>query len=179
MMDHKAYKDKENVNCFRRIKRFFRKKIGWNDLKMRYQLRVHLFGLFGLFFILYFIFMIAYTKIQYVHELVDIVSRELQPVIKDRLIYSTQAVSTTFYMVDKLGIDSSIRLSDVYYNTKNFDPFPIKADADGYKLFDASTLTGDQRVYNAGVACRNKKEPRDVDDLPTSAPLKQLKHMWE
>ena len=66
MQDHKAYKEKENVNIFRRIKRTFRKKIGWNNLKMRYQLRVHLFGLFGLFFILYFIFMIAYTKIQYV-----------------------------------------------------------------------------------------------------------------
>ena len=143
MQDHKAYKDKENVNAFRRLKRWFRKKIGWNDLKMRYQLRCHLFSLFGMFFLLYFIFMIAYTKIQYVHELVDIVSKELQPVIKDRLVYSTEAISTTFYMVDKLGIDSSLRLSNVYRNTANFDPFPVKADAPGYRLFDPSSLTGD------------------------------------
>ena len=82
-------------------------------------------------------------------------SKELQPVISDRLIYSTQAVSTTFYMVDKLGIDSSLRLSMLYHNTVNFDPFPVNAKADGYALFDPRTLSGDERVYNAGVACRN------------------------
>ena len=70
-------------------------------------------------------------------------SKELEPVITDRLIYSTQAVSTTFYMVDKLGIDSSLRLSMVYHNTVNFDPFPVKADADGYKLFDPRTISSD------------------------------------
>ena len=36
MQDHKAYKEKENVNIFRRVKRAVRKKIGWNNLKMRY-----------------------------------------------------------------------------------------------------------------------------------------------
>ena len=82
-------------------------------------------------------------------------------------------------MVDKLGIDSSLRLSGVYYNTVNFDPFPVRASAPGYELFDSSELSGDERVYNAGVACRNKDEPDNVDGHETSAPLKQLKHMWE
>ena len=82
-------------------------------------------------------------------------------------------------MVDKLGIDSSLRLSLVYHNTVNFDPFPVKASAKGYQLFDPRTLSGDERVYNAGVACRNEVEPANVDGHETSAPLKQLKHMWE
>ena len=68
----------------------------------------------------------------------------------------------------------------VYHNTVNFDPFPVKADAKGYQLFKTSTLSGDERVYNAGVACRNEKEPAaNIDDHDTAAPLKQLKHMWE
>ena len=58
-------------------------------------------------------------------------------------------------MVDKLGIDSSLRLSGVYHNTVNFDPFPVNAGAKGYELFPTGTLSGDERVYNAGVACRN------------------------
>ena len=83
-------------------------------------------------------------------------------------------------MVDKLGIDSSLRLSMLYHNTVNFDPFPVNAKADGYALFNPSTLSGDERVYNAGVACRGNVEPdANIDNHETSAPLKQLKHMWE
>ena len=111
---------KRDVNAFRRCKRFVRRKIGWNTLPMRYQLRVHLFSLFGLFFIIYFLFMYIYTKVQYVSELVNIVSDQLKPILEDRLQYSTQAVATTFYMIDKLGIDSTLRLSGMYNRTKEY-----------------------------------------------------------
>ena len=63
MQEPRSYKDKQNVNAFRRCKRFIRKKIGWNTCPMRYQLRVHLFSLFGTFFLIYFAFMFIYTKV--------------------------------------------------------------------------------------------------------------------
>ena len=45
-----------------------------------------------------------------------------------------------FYMIDKLGIDSSKRLSGVYNSTLATDPFPIREDAPGYELYDWTTL---------------------------------------
>jgi hypothetical protein len=49
------------VNVFRRCKRTVRRKIGWNRLPMRYQMRIHLFLLSCLFLICYFIFLYVYT----------------------------------------------------------------------------------------------------------------------
>jgi len=169
--------NQRDVNAFRRCKRFVRRKVGWNGLPMRYQLRVHLFSLFGTFFIIYFLFMYIYTKVQYVSELVNIVSDQLKPILEDRLVYSTQAVATTFYMIDKLGIDSTLRLSGMYKRTESYQPFPIRADADGYQLYQQSDFNGktDKRIYNAGVSCSNglPAAPANGD------PLKQLKHIWE
>lgn len=79
--------------------------------------------------------MYIYTKFQYVSELVTIVTDQLSPILTDRLEYSTQAVATTFYMIDKLGIDSVMRLSGMYARTFDYDPFPIKADAEAYQLY--------------------------------------------
>ena len=56
-----GFEKRQNVNYYRRIKRKIRKSIGWNQLPMRYQLRVHLFSLFGIFFVFYFLGMILYT----------------------------------------------------------------------------------------------------------------------
>jgi len=150
--------DKENVNAFRRCKREIRRKIGWNTLPMRYQLRVHLFSLFGTFFVIYFLFMYIYTKFQYVSELVTIVTDQLSPILTDRLEYSTQAIATTFYMIDKLGIDSTMRLSGMYMRTFDYNPFPIKANAPGYELYDQEDFGGtvNKRIYNAGVSCMNE-----------------------
>ena len=60
---------KQNVGCYRRCKRYLRKKIKWNGLRMRVQLRIHLFSLFGIFFVLYFTFIFIYTQFAYVSEL--------------------------------------------------------------------------------------------------------------
>jgi len=75
-----------------------------------------------------------------------------------------------FYMIDKLGIDSSKRLSGVYQKATEDVPFPIRADAEGYELFDQADLEGNEKVYNAGATCRGSSD---------FAPLKQLRHIWE
>ena len=80
-------------------------------------------------------------------------------------------------MIDKLGIDSTLRLSQMYKRTEEYSPFPIKADADGYQLYPQADFKGvtDKRIYNAGVSCSNglPLAPAKPD------PLKQLKHIWE
>ena len=45
-----------------------------------------------------------------------------------------------FYMIDKLGIDSSKRLSGMYDKANETKPFPIKAHAVGYELYDQTKL---------------------------------------
>ena len=77
----------------------------WNSLPMRYQLRVHLLSLFGFFFLVYFTFMIIFTQSNYITEVVTVVNSQLEPILRDRLRYSTESVSTTIYMADKIGID--------------------------------------------------------------------------
>ena len=121
---------RHRVNFYRRIKRKIRKSIGWNQLPMRYQLRVHLFSLFGIFFVLYFLCMLFYTQIRYVNEVVRVVTGHLDPILEDRLQFSAEAVSTTFYMVDKLGVDATLRLSEFYEQSQSEEfPFPVKVNA--------------------------------------------------
>ena len=121
---------RDRVNFYRRIKRKIRKSIGWNQLPMRYQLRVHLFSLFGIFFVLYFLCMLLYTQIRYVNEVVRVVTGHLDPILEDRLQFSAEAVSTTFYMVDKLGVDATLRLSEFYEQSQSEEfPFPVKVNA--------------------------------------------------
>ena len=84
--------------------------------------------------------MFAYTSVAYVNEILKTVEGQLDLILQDRLEYSTQALATMFYMIDKLGIDSSKRLSGVYQSTLSIDPFPIREDAPGYELYDWTTL---------------------------------------
>ena len=73
-------------------------------------------------------------------------------------------------MIDKLGIDSSMRLSGVYQKATETVPFPIREDAPGYELF-TENLEDNEKVYNAGAKCKNPNS--------NFAPLKQLRHIWE
>ena len=138
---------------------------------MSTQLWFHLGCTFFWFFIVYFGIMFAYTSVAYVSEILKTVEGQLDLILQDRLEYSTQALATMFYMIDKLGIDSSKRLSGVYQSTLATDPFPIREDAPGYELYDWTTLQPGQRVYNAGASCLNNAN--------APAPMKQLKHIWE
>ena len=80
-----GFEKRQKVNYYRRIKRKIRKSIGWNQLPMRYQLRVHLFSLFGIFFVVYFLGMLIYTQLSYVKEVVGVVTGYLDPILEDRL----------------------------------------------------------------------------------------------
>ena len=81
---------------------------------MRYQLRVHLFTVFGLFFLAFFVFLALYAKYFYQGAVVHNLSTEWWGILRDRLVYSSQSVSTAFYMADKAFIDSAVRLRDLY-----------------------------------------------------------------
>ena len=105
-----------------------RKKIGWNKCTMRCQLRVHLFTLFGSFFLAFFIFLAFYAKYFYQMAVVDNLSTEWPGILQDRLIYSSQSVSTAFYMADKAFTDSVVRLRNLYQEASK-DPFPIKRNS--------------------------------------------------
>ena len=107
-------KSRNDVNCLRKCKRTVRRKIGWNNCPMRYQLRVHLFTLFGSFFLAFFIFLWLYAKYSYQQAVVDNLSTEWPDILENRLVYSSQSVSTAFYMADKAFIDSVMRLKTLY-----------------------------------------------------------------
>ena len=166
---------KENVGLYRKAKRWVRSKIKWNDRRLRTQLMINLCTIFIIFFSVYSLVVFVCTKYVYLRYFEETVDGDLNPILEDRLDYSTQAVATTFYMVDKLGIDVALRLSGVYQSATTFDPFPIRADAPGYQLYDWETLSGDQRIYNAGVACRSGGAAHP----PAHPPLSQLKHIWQ
>ena len=100
----------ESVNCFRQCKRGFRRKVKWNDWPMRYQLRVHLFTLFGGFFLAFFIFLAFFAIYYYKASVVDNLKPEWQPLLEDRLIFSSQSVASAFYMADNAFIDTVTRL---------------------------------------------------------------------
>ena len=116
--------------------------------------------------------MIIFTQSNYITEVVTVVNSQLEPILEDRLKYSTESVSTTIYMADKIGIDQILRLSELYKNAKEIDPFPIRKGA--YSLYPQSKLVGEttKKIYNAGVSCSNGL-PEGQD------PLTQLQHIWE
>ena len=115
--------------------------------------------------------MIIFTQSNYITEVVTVVNSQLEPILRDRLRYSTESVSTTIYMADKIGIDQILRLAALYMNAMVIDPFPISKDA--YQLYSQSKLSDPNlKIYNAGVTC-NGELPED------QYPLTQLKHIWE
>ena len=59
-----------------------------------------------------------------------------------------------FYRIDKLGLESSQRLSGIYQSASDYNgTFPILEDATGYELYDQSLLSPGKKVYNAGATC--------------------------
>lgn len=75
---------------------------------------MHLFTLFGCFFAAFFIFLTLYAKYVYQQAVVDNLSTEWSSILQDRLVYSSQSVSTAFYMSDKAFIDTTLRLKALY-----------------------------------------------------------------
>lgn len=81
-------------------------------------------------------FLISVYYINLLNEIVVEQDNQLLLTLEKRLHYSAEAVSTTFYMIDKYGIDSTLRLSGMYDRTRFYDPFPIKPNAEGYELYN-------------------------------------------
>ena len=57
-------------------------------------------------------------------------------------------------MVDKLGVDATLRLSELYEQAQSDEiPFPVKVSA--YKMFNQTEFSTDEDrvVYNEGITC--------------------------
>ena len=80
---------KENVNIYRKLKRFVRSKIRWNDRQLQTQLMINLCSIFIIFFLLYSIVVFFCTKYVYLEYFKETVDADLDPILEDRLDYST------------------------------------------------------------------------------------------
>ena len=99
-------------------------------------------------------------------------STEWPQILENRLLYSSQAVSTAFYMADKAFLDSVKRLRDLYKEASK-EPFPIRHDA--YPTVSASQLQGGKTLYGLSCYC-------NFPDEDTSADYKavyRLHKVWE
>ena len=78
-----------------------------------------------------------------------------------------------FFQTDKLFIDVSKRLANMYQMpaAHNPTPYPIKADAEGYGLYTGDLSDPAKKVWNAGAFCMNENTD--------TAPIKQMKHVWQ
>ena len=117
---------------------------------MRYQLRVHLFTLFGGFFLAFFLFLSLYAKYFYQAAVVSNLSTEWPGILQDRLIYSSESVSTAFYFADKALIDSVDRFKELYIEAKK-EPFPIRDGA--YPSVTPDMVADGQVVYGLSAFC--------------------------
>ena len=91
-------------------------------------MRVHLCTIFGGFFLFFFILLGFYAKFFYQEELVKNMATEWPALLEDRLQYTSQSVSTAFYMSDKAFINAMFRLRNLYEEASK-DSFPIKTNA--------------------------------------------------
>ena len=69
------FRKDETVSYYRKLKRNLRKKIDWNNLKLKIQLRTHLIWLFVSLFATYFVVIFIYTRYAYVAQLAHSVGR--------------------------------------------------------------------------------------------------------
>ena len=65
-------------------------------------------------------------------------------------MYSSESISTAFYMADRAFIDSLLRLRDFYHEASK-DPFPVKRDA--YPRISKEEIAGGKRIYSHTAYC--------------------------
>ena len=80
---------KENVNIYRKIKRLVRNSLNWNERPLEEQLKINLCTIFLVFFLLYSIVVFFCTKFVYLKLFKETVDPDLDPILEDRLDYST------------------------------------------------------------------------------------------
>jgi hypothetical protein len=81
-------------------------------------MRIHLFFLSALFLVCYIVFLYLYTTQLYVNTVLDLASERYDAILSKRLLDSSIALSTVVYNIDKVGIDSVLRLADVFARVK-------------------------------------------------------------
>lgn len=85
---------------------------------MRAQVRIHLFTLFGGFFICYLVFLILWIRFYYFREFEKYLQLQYDRVLDKRMTESAWALSMIVYQSDKIGVDSVIRLTNVFKRLK-------------------------------------------------------------
>ena len=101
---------------------------------MRWQLRVRILALFSAFFFLFLTFLALYSRYFYQAAVVDNLKSEWPGILESRLIYSSQSVSTAFYIAERAFIVSVFRVKNLY-ELASVDPFPLSKD--GYPVVDS------------------------------------------
>lgn len=108
----------------------------------------------------FFIFLSFYAKYFYQSAVVENLQTEWPGILQNRLLYSSQSVSTAFYMADKAFIDSVLRLSKLY-TVASKEPFPIKTDA--YPYVTADQLSKGKTIYGLSAYCNFAENHNHVD----------------
>ena len=142
---------------------------------MNSQLTVHLATLFSWFFLLFFVFLFVFVKYRFSFKVLENLSTEWWPILHDRLVYSSQSVSTAFYMADKAFIDSAVRLRNLYEQAnRDGEPFPINPNA--YTHIDPELVLNarddDLPIYGYSAYC-NTEEGRNNEAI------QRLHQVWE
>ena len=98
----------------------------------------------------FFVFLAFYAKWYYQMAVVRTLSKEWRAILDNRLLVSSQSVSTAHYFMDKAFIDSMVRLSDIYRESLR-EPFPIK---DGtYSIATDADFVGGETLSGSAAYC--------------------------
>ena len=100
-------------------------------------------------------------------------STEWKSILEERLVYSSESISTAFYMADRAFIDSLLRLRNFYHEASK-DPFPLRQDA--YPRLTEEDIAGGKRIYSHTAYC----DFRDSDHLdPKYQAIDRFHGIWE
>ena len=72
-------------------------------------------------------------------------STEWPGILQDRLTYSSESISTAFYMADKAFLDTLVRVENLYREASK-EMFPIRQDAYPF-LTEDQARQGDDGLY--------------------------------
>lgn len=114
-------------------------------------------------------FLWLYAKYFYQVAVVDNLSTEWPGILSDRLEYSSQSVSTAFYMADKALVDAVVRLRNLYEEADK-EPFPIREDA--YPRIRPEQVANGEVVYGLSMFC-------DTEEGRSNKAIHRLHQAWE
>ena len=86
----------KNLNCWRIIKRYVRKLIGWNDWRLRSQILVQISILSAVFFIVYFAFNLTFTSYELKSKVLTLLREHLFTIDLEKLNIDTISSTICF-----------------------------------------------------------------------------------